>query len=72
VFASVDEQCRTGAAMDSDSWRLVSLVTVGTLIVRAALEREESRGGHSRTDFPARDDVHWTRRLYARRSPDLE
>ncbi len=72
VFASVDQQCRAGAAMTSDSWRLVSLVTVGTLIVRAALEREESRGAHSRTDFPVRDDVHWTRRLYARRPPDLE
>ena len=26
---------------------------------RAALRREESRGGHFRTDFPQRDDIHW-------------
>ena len=25
----------------------------------AALRREESRGGHFRTDFPQRDDLHW-------------
>jgi len=31
-------------------WRL------GSLIVRCALAREESRGGHYRTDFPFRDD----------------
>ncbi len=36
-----------------------SLATVAWLIARAALYREESRGGHHRTDFPAKDDVHW-------------
>ena len=29
------------------------------LIVAGALKREESRGAHSRTDFPARDDKNW-------------
>ena len=29
---------------------------LGSLIVRCALAREESRGGHYRTDFPFRDD----------------
>ena len=37
--------------------RLVSIVTVGRLIARAALRREETRGGHYRSDFPERDDV---------------
>lgn len=41
--------------------RLFSIVTVGLLIARAALWREESRGGHFRADFPARDDLHWMR-----------
>jgi L-aspartate oxidase len=39
--------------------RVRSLVIVGLLIARAALRREESRGGHFRTDFPSHDDVHW-------------
>ena len=39
--------------------RDASIALVGTLILRAALRREESRGGHQRADFPARDDVHW-------------
>ena len=34
-----------------------NFVTVATLIARAALWREESRGGHFRTDFPKRDDA---------------
>jgi L-aspartate oxidase len=43
----------------ADAWRGLNLLTVALLIARAALRREESRGGHFREDFPARDDLHW-------------
>jgi L-aspartate oxidase len=36
-----------------------NFVTLAKLITTAALWREESRGGHFRTDFPHRDDTHW-------------
>lgn len=36
-----------------------SLITVVHLMARAAWRRRESRGGHYRTDFPARDDAGW-------------
>jgi L-aspartate oxidase len=39
--------------------RLASIATVGWLIAKAALRRDESRGGHFRADVPARDDLHW-------------
>lgn len=39
--------------------RVASLVTVGYLVARAALRREESRGGHFRADAPQRDDINW-------------
>jgi L-aspartate oxidase len=38
---------------------LTHAVTVAWLVARAALDRRESRGGHARTDFPHRDDLHW-------------
>lgn len=44
---------------DPDGWRRFHLVAVARLIARAALRREESRGGHFRADFPERDDIHW-------------
>ena len=43
------EQARLGTASRN-------LVTVAKLVARAALWREESRGGHFREDFPDRDD----------------
>ena len=42
--------------------RLRSIVTVGELIARSALRREESRGAHYRSDFPHRNDIDWSRR----------
>ena len=45
-----------------------SVLTVGRLIARAALRREESRGGHYRLDFPRKDDEHWKRRIMEART----
>ena len=50
---------RAAMPADRDLRRVASLATVGFLIARAALRREETRGGHFRADFPDRDDVHF-------------
>lgn len=47
------------AAFTAAEWRRYNLLTVARLVARAALRRKESRGGHFRADFPARDDLHW-------------
>ena len=62
----------SGAVITLDGWRreiardpdahdpaVAHVVTVAWLVARAALDRTESRGGHARADFPARDDLHW-------------
>jgi L-aspartate oxidase len=48
-----------GPLQTAEEWRHWNLLTVGRLIARAALRREESRGAHYREDFPTRDDAHW-------------
>ena len=57
--AMLDALLASDAEFGHDGWRKASLITVATLIARAALRREESRGGHFRTDFPAHDDLNW-------------
>jgi len=39
--------------------RTKNFAMLAKLMAEAALWREESRGGHYREDFPARDDEHW-------------
>jgi L-aspartate oxidase len=63
AWQELDARLQDDQALDPDDWRTASILTVGRLIARAALRREESRGGHYRADFPDRDDVHWKRRV---------
>jgi len=38
---------------------LEGMLDVAEAVARSALNRQESRGSHARTDFPARDDANW-------------
>ena len=46
------------------------MLEVADAIVNAALAREESRGAHQRTDFPARDDGRFLAHSLIHRTPD--
>jgi L-aspartate oxidase len=59
VYAAEGAVFDAGSRSSADAWRRFNLLTVARLIARAALRREESRGGHYRADFPERDDLHW-------------
>jgi L-aspartate oxidase len=47
-----------------------NFLNVATLIARSALWREESRGAHFRTDYPARDDERWRVHSIIRRNAE--
>jgi len=57
--AALDAAAKRDFADTADGWRLRNFSSVASLIARAALRREESRGGHYRDDFPNRDDARW-------------
>lgn len=70
---SIDNWCRYVLARqfdDLEGWELQNMLTVSRIMVAAALAREESRGVHLRTDFPARNDEDWHRRLAFHRTND--
>jgi fumarate reductase flavoprotein subunit len=46
------------------------MLDVAGAIVHSALRRQESRGAHQRTDFPARDDQRYLAHSLAHRKPD--
>jgi succinate dehydrogenase / fumarate reductase flavoprotein subunit len=64
----------SGGRTFNPGWNLVfelgNLLTVSEAITRSARNRTESRGAHSRLDFPATDDATWgSRNTVVRRGP---
>jgi len=63
----------TGAVLNLDLIRTVELegmVDVALAIAAGALARTESRGSHSRTDYPERNDTDWLRHTLATYHPE--
>jgi succinate dehydrogenase / fumarate reductase flavoprotein subunit len=42
-----------------EAFELNNMLKLAKVITDSALKREESRGAHSRLDYPNRDDVNW-------------
>jgi len=42
-----------------NAWELGNMLDLAEVIGTCALNRQESRGGHAREDFPKRDDANW-------------
>jgi succinate dehydrogenase / fumarate reductase flavoprotein subunit len=55
--------CVNGGRTFNPGWNLVfelgNLLTVAEAVARSARQRTESRGAHSRLDYPEPDDEHW-------------
>ncbi|MGH9190501.1 MAG: L-aspartate oxidase [Acidimicrobiales bacterium] len=64
VLGSLSTEPAPGDADGPDSNELRNLITVGQALVRAALAREETRGCHTRSDFPI-GEARFEKRLVA-------
>ncbi len=42
-----------------NAWELGNMLEIAEVVAMSALNRKESRGGHSREDYPNRDDANW-------------
>jgi len=59
-----------GLTADPEAWETSNLLHVGQLLTAVAALRQETRGGHVRSDFPDRDDARWRGNTYAVREAD--
>ena len=56
-----------------EAMELENLVDIALATVASALARTESRGAHSRIDYPQRDDEHWLKHsLYSRQTRQVD
>jgi succinate dehydrogenase / fumarate reductase flavoprotein subunit len=56
-----------------EALELENLMDIALATVHSALERKESRGAHSRIDYPERDDAHWMKHsLYFKEGDQIE
>lgn len=53
-----------------DTLEVGVMLELAEVVAQAALNRRESRGAHSRLDYPQRDDVHWLKHTIACRTED--
>ncbi|WP_297082974.1 FAD-binding protein, partial [uncultured Demequina sp.] len=60
------------AVPQTAEWETSNVLASASVLAAAALEREETRGGHLREDFPDRDDARWGVRLASALDPDGE
>jgi fumarate reductase flavoprotein subunit len=79
ILAELQERVRNvGLADTSRSFNtelmaaleLANMLDISECILQAGMQREESRGAHQRTDFPARDDERFLTHLLVHRNPD--
>jgi fumarate reductase flavoprotein subunit len=67
---SIQDHSRTFNTELTAALELSFMLDVAETIVQSALRREESRGAHQRTDFPARDDQRYLAHSLASRTAD--
>jgi succinate dehydrogenase / fumarate reductase flavoprotein subunit len=51
-----------------NAWELGNMLDIAEVVAMSALNRTESRGGHSREDYPNRDDVNWLKHTLIRKT----
>jgi succinate dehydrogenase / fumarate reductase flavoprotein subunit len=71
--AGLTDRSRVFNTARLEALELENLLPIARATLVSALARQESRGAHSREDFPQRDDDHWLRHtLYSLRDDPLD
>jgi succinate dehydrogenase / fumarate reductase flavoprotein subunit len=69
-FRHVDDQAREYNTNFINVLELEAMFEVAEIVLAGGLARTESRGAHTRTDYPKRDDNNWLKHTLAYSTPD--
>ena len=73
AHAGLQDTSRVFNTARIEALELENLIGVARATLMSALYRTESRGAHTREDFPARDDEHWLKHtLYSREGDQVD
>lgn len=68
---SIDDKGKVFNTDLVEAWELGCMIDLAEVTARSAMNRTESRGGHSREDYPKRNDKEWLVHSLAYHSGDL-
>ncbi|NPA31302.1 MAG: FAD-dependent oxidoreductase [Chloroflexi bacterium] len=69
-YIHIDDRGKTFNTELLSAWELGNLLDLAEVTTISALARTESRGAHSREDYPKRDDENWLKHTLAWMHPD--
>ena len=73
AHAGLQDTSRVFNTARIEALELENLIGVARATLVSAINRAESRGAHTREDFPARDDAHWLKHtLYSREADQVD
>ena len=70
AYKHVDDQAKEYNTNFTNVLELESMFEIAEVVLAGALARTESRGAHSRTDYPKRDDQNWLKHTLAYQTPE--
>jgi succinate dehydrogenase / fumarate reductase flavoprotein subunit len=70
AWKHVDDKAKEYNTNFSNVMELDSMFRVAEIVLLGAINRKESRGAHSRTDYPKRDDAHFLHHTLAYYDPN--
>jgi succinate dehydrogenase / fumarate reductase flavoprotein subunit len=70
AYRHVDDQAKEYNTNFVNVLELEAMFDIAEIVLAGGLARTESRGAHSRVDFPKRDDQNWLKHTLAYRAPE--
>lgn len=66
IIGEIAEKAEKLKCTKPEDFILVNESMLAVLLIKSAIQREESRGAHYRADFPERDDENWKKHIIVR------